>query len=182
MYRHKSVCRRHVASCRAAGAVGGGPGGNSAPRVVGSPRLAERARIALALAVHRVGDSGAYGRPRPGRRKADLVLTGAEREQLARWAPGEDVTGAGPAGADRAGLRGGQGEQGRRRRAADQRAQRGQGSGPARQGRRAAVPQAALRPEGRPRTMRGIPGDLLELVLTGGGIEGSANLSPQLPE
>lgn len=29
------------------------------------------------------------------------------------------------------------------------------GSGPARQGRRAAVPQAALRPEGRPRTMRG---------------------------
>src|SRR6202161_2678598 len=37
----------------------------------------------------RFTESGAAGladAPRPGRRKADLVLTGAEREQLARWA------------------------------------------------------------------------------------------------
>ena len=37
----------------------------------------------------RFAESGAAGladAPRPGRRKADLVLTGAERDQLARWA------------------------------------------------------------------------------------------------
>ena len=32
------------------------------------------------------GTAGLADAPRPGRRKADLVLTGAEREQLARWA------------------------------------------------------------------------------------------------
>lgn len=32
------------------------------------------------------GSAGLADAPRPGRRKADLVLTGAEREQLARWA------------------------------------------------------------------------------------------------
>jgi transposase len=32
------------------------------------------------------GTAGLADAPRPGRRKADLVLTGAERDQLARWA------------------------------------------------------------------------------------------------
>jgi transposase len=32
------------------------------------------------------GTAGLADAPRPGRRKADLALTGAEREQLARWA------------------------------------------------------------------------------------------------
>src|ERR1700757_1659847 len=78
----------------------------------GEPRLAERARIILACAgspdgnsgvaaelglsvetvrkwrgrVTELGPGGLSGSPRPGRRKAELVLTGAEREQLARWA------------------------------------------------------------------------------------------------
>src|SRR5215831_1117117 len=78
----------------------------------GSARLAERARIVLACADSAAGNSGVAAElglsaetvrkwrsrftelgtagladaPRPGRRKADLVLTGAEREQLARWA------------------------------------------------------------------------------------------------
>jgi transposase len=78
----------------------------------GVPRLAERARIVLACADSRAGNSrvaaelglsvetvrkwrsrftecGAAGlgdAPRPGRRKADLVLTDGERGQLAQWA------------------------------------------------------------------------------------------------
>src|ERR1700756_3985440 len=78
----------------------------------GEPRLAERARIVLACAESADGNSGVAaelglsvetvrkwrGRftelgpgglsdsPRPGRRKAGLVLTDAEREQLQRWA------------------------------------------------------------------------------------------------
>ena len=78
----------------------------------GEPRLAERARIILACAGSADGKSGVAAElglsvepvrkwrsrftgsgtaglgdaPRPGRKKADLVLTGAEREQLARWA------------------------------------------------------------------------------------------------
>ena len=78
----------------------------------GLPRLAERARIVLACADSDGGNSGvaaglgcsvetvrkwrsrfaAGGVPgladgaRPGRPKAGLVLTGAEREQLTRWA------------------------------------------------------------------------------------------------
>jgi Helix-turn-helix domain len=34
----------------------------------------------------RFGTAGLADAPRPGRRKADLALTGAERDQLARWA------------------------------------------------------------------------------------------------
>src|ERR1700684_3886023 len=34
----------------------------------------------------RSGTAGLADTPRPGRKKADLVLTGAERDQLARWA------------------------------------------------------------------------------------------------
>ena len=34
----------------------------------------------------KLGAAGLADAPRPGRRKADVVLTGAEREQLARWA------------------------------------------------------------------------------------------------
>src|SRR5215469_2809303 len=78
----------------------------------GRPRLAERARIVLACADSADGNSGVAaelglsvetvrkwrGRftrhgpggladsPRPGRRKAELVLTDAERDQLQRWA------------------------------------------------------------------------------------------------
>jgi transposase len=78
----------------------------------GDGRLAERARIVLACADSAGGNSGAAAdlglsaetvrkwrsrfsglgtagladAPRPGRRKADLVLTDPEREQLARWA------------------------------------------------------------------------------------------------
>src|ERR1700757_3589448 len=78
----------------------------------GERRLAERARIVLACAESADGNSGVAaelglsvetvrkwrgrvtglgqgGRsdsPRPGRRKAGLVLTDAEREQLQRWA------------------------------------------------------------------------------------------------
>src|SRR5215470_15129219 len=78
----------------------------------GRPRLAERARIVLACADSADGNSGVAaelglsvetvrkwrGRftrhgpggladsPRPGRRKAELALTGAERDQLQRWA------------------------------------------------------------------------------------------------
>jgi len=78
----------------------------------GPARLAERARIILACADSPAGNSevaaelglsvetvrkwrsrftesgtaGLADAPRPGRRKAGLVLTGAEREQLARWA------------------------------------------------------------------------------------------------
>src|ERR1043166_6628134 len=77
----------------------------------GEPRLAERARIILACAGSADGNSGVAaelglsvetvrkwrGRftrhgpggladsPRPGRRKAELVLTDAERDQLQRW-------------------------------------------------------------------------------------------------
>jgi transposase len=78
----------------------------------GEPRLAERARIVLACAESADGNSGVAAElglsvetvrkwrsrftesgtaglgdaPRPGRRKAELVLADAEREQLARWA------------------------------------------------------------------------------------------------
>lgn len=78
----------------------------------GDRRLEERARIVLACADSAEGNSGVAAElglsvetvrkwrsrftgsgtagladaPRPGRRKADLVLTGAERDQLARWA------------------------------------------------------------------------------------------------
>ncbi len=78
----------------------------------GDRRLEERAGIVLACAVSAEGNSGVAAElglsvetvrkwrsrfaesgtagladaPRPGRRKADLVLTGAEREQRARWA------------------------------------------------------------------------------------------------
>jgi transposase len=78
----------------------------------GDRRLAERARIVLACADSADGNSGVaaglglsvetvrkwrgrftgHGRggladsPRPGRRKAELALTGAERDQLQRWA------------------------------------------------------------------------------------------------
>src|SRR5690348_5861144 len=78
----------------------------------GDRRLEERAGIVLACADSAEGNSGVAAElglsvetvrkwrsrftesgtagladaPRPGRRKADLVLTGAEREQLARWA------------------------------------------------------------------------------------------------
>jgi transposase len=78
----------------------------------GDRRLEERAGIVLACADSAGGNSGAAEElglsvetvrkwrsrftesgmagladaPRPGRRKADLVLTGAEREQLGRWA------------------------------------------------------------------------------------------------
>jgi len=78
----------------------------------GDRRLEERARIVLACADSPDGNSGVAAglgltadtvrkwrsrfteagtagladAPRPGRRKADLVLTGTEREQLARWA------------------------------------------------------------------------------------------------
>src|SRR5689334_12000845 len=78
----------------------------------GDRRLEERAGIVLACAGSAEGNSGVAAElglsvetvrkwrsrftqagvagladaPRPGRRKADLVLTGAEREQLARWA------------------------------------------------------------------------------------------------
>ena len=78
----------------------------------GDRRLEERAGIVLACADLAGGDSGVAAElglsvetvrkwrsrftesgtagladaQRPGRRKADLVLTGAEREQLARWA------------------------------------------------------------------------------------------------
>ena len=78
----------------------------------GPARLAERARIILACADSPAGNSGVAAElglsvetvrkwrsrftesgpggladaPRPGRRKADLVLTDAEREQLTRWA------------------------------------------------------------------------------------------------
>jgi transposase len=78
----------------------------------GDRRLEERAGIVLACADSAGGNSGAAAElglsvetvrkwrsrftesgmagladaPRPGRRKADLVLTGAEREQLGRWA------------------------------------------------------------------------------------------------
>src|SRR5215475_11191314 len=78
----------------------------------GPARLAERARIILGCADSPAGNSevadelgisvetvrkwrsrftgsgtaGLADAPRPGRRKAELVLTGAEREQLARWA------------------------------------------------------------------------------------------------
>ena len=78
----------------------------------GDRRLQERAGIVLACADSAEGNSGVAGAlglsvetvrkwrsrftesgaagladaPRPGRKKADLVLTGAEREQLARWA------------------------------------------------------------------------------------------------
>jgi transposase len=78
----------------------------------GDRRLEERARIVLACAETAWGNSGVAAElglsvetvrkwrsrftgsgtagltdaPRPGRRKAGLVLTGAEREQLARWA------------------------------------------------------------------------------------------------
>src|SRR5215472_10627613 len=78
----------------------------------GSARLVERARIVLACADSPAGNSGVAAElglsaetvrkwrsrftesgtagladaPRPGRRKAELVLTDAEREQLARWA------------------------------------------------------------------------------------------------
>jgi transposase len=78
----------------------------------GDRRLEERAGIVLACADSAQGNSGVAAElglsaetvrrwrsrftasgaagladaPRPGRRKADLVLTGAEREQLARWA------------------------------------------------------------------------------------------------
>src|SRR6202167_991642 len=78
----------------------------------GSSRLAERARIVLACADSDTGNSGVaaglglsvetvrkwrsrfgQSRPagpadgaRPGRQKAGLVLTGAERDQLGRWA------------------------------------------------------------------------------------------------
>jgi transposase len=78
----------------------------------GDRRLEERARLVLACAVSAEGNSGVAAElglsvetvrkwrsrftksgtaglgdaPRPGRRKADLVLTGAERDQLARWA------------------------------------------------------------------------------------------------
>jgi transposase len=34
----------------------------------------------------RLGPGGLSDSPRPGRRKAELALTGAEREQLQRWA------------------------------------------------------------------------------------------------
>jgi transposase len=78
----------------------------------GPPRLAERARIVLACADSRAGNSGVAAElglsaetvrkwrtrfteagpggladgARPGRPKAGLVLTGAERDQLTRWA------------------------------------------------------------------------------------------------
>jgi transposase len=78
----------------------------------GPARLAERARVILACADSPAGNSGVAAglglsvetvrkwrsrftesgtagladAPRPGRRKAELVLTGAEREQLGRWA------------------------------------------------------------------------------------------------
>src|ERR1700685_1081959 len=78
----------------------------------GSSRLAERARIVLACADSDTGNSGVAARlgfsvetvrkgrsrfaesgpagladgARPGRPKAGLVLTGAERDQLGRWA------------------------------------------------------------------------------------------------
>src|SRR6185437_13921515 len=78
----------------------------------GEPRLAERARIVLACADSADGNSGVAAElglsvetvrkwrsrftgsgasglgdaPRPGRRKAELVLTDAGREQLTRWA------------------------------------------------------------------------------------------------
>jgi transposase len=78
----------------------------------GSARLAERARVILACADSAAGNSGVAGElglsvetvrkwrsrfaghgvdgladgARPGRPKAGLVLTGAEREQLTRWA------------------------------------------------------------------------------------------------
>jgi transposase len=78
----------------------------------GSPRLAERARVVLACADSAAGNSGVAAdlglsaetvrkwrsrfaergvaglsdAARPGRPKAGLVLTGAEREQLTRWA------------------------------------------------------------------------------------------------
>ena len=52
-----------------------------------------------------------------GHPKAELVLAEAERAQLIRWArPGEDRPVPGPAGEDRAGVRGWQDEQAGRRR------------------------------------------------------------------
>lgn len=40
------------------------------------------------------GTAGLADAARPGRQKADLMLTGAEREQLARWGPaGQNVAG-----------------------------------------------------------------------------------------
>jgi transposase len=44
------------------------------------------------------GTAGLADVPRPGRWRAGLLLTGAEREQLARWVAGQDVAGAGAEG------------------------------------------------------------------------------------
>jgi hypothetical protein len=111
--------------------------------------------------------SGARGSPSPGRpgsrppapraAKGGPGAHGAEREQLARWARREDVAGPGAAGEDRAGLRRRPGEQGRRRGAADHRAQRGAVAGPVhraaagRAKRREAPRPAAVHPPGQGR-------------------------------
>jgi len=55
----------------------------------------------VAGAVRRSRGGGASGRG-PGRPKAGLALSDAERDQLRRWARGKDVPGAGTAGEDRA--------------------------------------------------------------------------------
>jgi transposase len=102
------------------------------------------------------GSAGLAAAPRPGRRKAALVLTCAEREQLARWARRGETPQMLALRADRAGLRGGQGHQGRGRGAAH-RAQRGPAAGPVHRpptgrARRRALPRsAAVDPAGQVR-------------------------------
>src|ERR1700691_1501234 len=115
----------------------------------GSSRLAERARIVLACADSDTGNSGVaaglglsvetvrkwrsrfgQSRPagpadgaRPGRQKAGLVLTGAERDQLGRWARRAKTSpGLGVRGRIEAGLGPGGGNKGTRPRVVARRA------------------------------------------------------------
>jgi hypothetical protein len=97
--RELGLRRRDVECRRCAGARGGGQVGIQWRRRFAGRRLAG------------LDDDAPIGQP-----QAELVLSGAEREQLMRAGAGEDRPVPGTAGQDRAGLRGRRDEQAGRRR------------------------------------------------------------------